>query len=379
MASRYFARWGAGGRGMVTQRGKTAVLMLAFADYEALEVALACHMAYGDPAMPFFILQNGLVDYDTERTVDVAQRYAQLYPGRIETIVRRTPRPAYVAIRQALDDQLAGFEFICKVDEDAFPVAPGWLEALLAAMDATQRDGKPAAFVTPLINNNTSGFPRVLDAMQLRDDYQRTAARPHYAGPGGERRIVPATEIATGSYGSIWGMPHAARWLHERTSLQPEAFVSATRGLPTVDLPGDERYSIGCILFRRSLWYDIADDDRRATDDEGMMHAYCAKHAARLVCVQSVPFVHIAYYSQREANRDLVPRMRQLYETRLAPGHSIGLYADRLHEIEARLRWRAPKTRWARLAWLARLQWGLARRFRRTAPADPSRLSGRPA
>ena len=101
-------------------------------------------------------------------------------------------------------------------------------------------------------------------------------------------------------------------------------------------MPSAERYSIGCILFRKDLWPTINDG---GTDDEHMFHQYCRKNDARIVCTRSVPFVHFAYFSQRDENRDIVPRARDLYEKRLSLPWPIALRASRELEIEARLRW----------------------------------------
>ena len=48
---------------------RTALLMLACSDYEATELALACHAAYLPDDVPFFILQNCRGTYDSERTL----------------------------------------------------------------------------------------------------------------------------------------------------------------------------------------------------------------------------------------------------------------------------------------------------------------------
>lgn len=306
-----------------------------------MEISLACHISYGDPSVPLYVVHNGRRDYDTERTLKVARRYAALHPGRINVIAYRRPRAPYVAIRQALAEELAGFRLICKVDDDAFPIAPGWLDALLAAREAAIAEGRPAALVVPLINNNTDGFPRVVDAMGLRAEFDHEISLPHRVGASAQR-LVPKGEIAIGVRGTIWAQPHVARWLHQRSTLEPDAFLAATASLPHADLPSSERYSIGCILFKRGFWDEMAAGVAEPIDDEGMCHQHVATNGLRTLCVQSVPFVHIAYWTQREENRDLVPRIRQIYEARLNLPYPVSLYGgDRLLEIEARLRWQA--------------------------------------
>jgi len=315
-----------------------AIVMLACRDYEAMEVALACHAAYLPEQVPLFILQNCRGSYDADRTLAVARRYEMLFPGRIRVVDTIPAGPPYRSIAALLESAaLAPYELICKVDDDAFPIAPGWLEQMLACWNhEVNRAGRPLAYVTPLINNNSWGFPQTLDAMGLRSAFFKEAAREHYVGPPEGRRVLPATEINDGSHGSIWGYPYMARWLHEHTTMKPDQFIAATNGLARVEVPGEERYSIGCILFRRDLWRRIDDG---GTDDEYMLHQYCKRVGDRIICERSVPFIHFAYFTQREENRDIIERARCVYEPRLGHAFPIAMCGSRSLEIEARMRW----------------------------------------
>ena len=325
---------------MTAQPGELAVLMLACSDFEAMEIALACHMALGDPAHPFFILQNGRGTYDTERTLGVARRYERLYPGRITIIDRYPPDRPYRAIRRALDNELAGYPLICKVDDDTFPITAGWLDHLRETLFDAEAGPGEVACVAPLIANNNDGFPRVLGAMGLRAEFERDVSMPHMVGTGSSRRLMPQGEIAIGVNGTIWSQPHVARWLHERTTLDPDRLIAATHGGADVELPIAERFSINCILFRRELWARIGSGV--GDDDEALLLAHCIRTGARIVCATGLPMVHLAYFTQREENRDLLAPIRALYQQRLALKHPIALREDRLLEIEARLKWRPP-------------------------------------
>jgi hypothetical protein len=322
--------------------------MLACSDFEAMEIALACHMALGDPETPFFILQNCRGTYDAERTLEVARRYQQLYPDRIEIIESYRPDWPYRTIRRTLDNELAGFRYVCKVDDDAFPLTAGWLQRLHATLLTAEEEPGEVAYVTPLINNNNDGFPRVIAAMCLEAEYARDIATAHYAGAGASRRLVQKGEIATGINGTIWSQPHVARWLHQRSTLEPDKLIAATARGAAVDLPADERFSINCILFRRELWSRIAGPGGR--DDEDLLHRHCRDNDARIVCATGIPFIHLAYATQRSENRDLLPPIRALYQQRLGLPYPIALHADRLLEIEARLKWgRNRSTPWLQL------------------------------
>ena len=232
---------------------KLAILMLACKDYEATELALACHMSYGNPNIPFFILQNCRGSYDAERTLQVAKRYQTLYPKQIKVIDNIGPDYPYKSISELLEsDVFKEFDLVCKVDDDAFPISPNWIDSLLSLWHEKDKEhGDQLAYVTPLINNNCWGFPETLKAMDLEETYFKKYARDHYAGAGSSRKLYPANAIATGSDGTVWQLPYLARWLHEETTLQPDRFVAATKELTSAEVPSQERYSIGCILFRK--------------------------------------------------------------------------------------------------------------------------------
>ena len=338
-----------------SEPGELAVLMLACSDFEAMEIALASHMALGDPGQPFFILQNCRNSYDSERTLEVARRYQRLYPDRIEIIDRYPPGRPYRTIRRVLDNELSGYRYICKVDDDAFPLTKDWVRQLHDTLLAAEAQPGEVAYVTPLVNNNNDGFPRVVAAMGLEADYQRIAL-PHYAGAGPSRRLVPKGEIAGGGHGTVWAQPHVARWLHEVSTLAPDSLIAATAAGGPAELPPNERFSINCILFRRDLWGRIADGDH--ADDEQLLHQYCQQRQARIICATGTSFIHLAYFTQREENRDLLPRIRAVFQERLGLPHPIALRSDRLLEIEARLKWR-PK----RANLVARLRMGWRQLF----------------
>ena len=49
-------------------KNKVAIVMLAFADFEALEISLAAYSKFLKGKTQLYILQNGRGNYDCERT-----------------------------------------------------------------------------------------------------------------------------------------------------------------------------------------------------------------------------------------------------------------------------------------------------------------------
>ena len=62
------------------------------------------------------------------------------------------------------------------------------------------------------------------------------------------------------------------------------------------------------------------------------------KKKKRIFADLSIPMVHIAFYSQREELRDMIPEIRDVYTGFLSLPFSIAICSDRLIEIENRLR-----------------------------------------
>lgn len=58
---------------------KTTIVILAYTDFESLEISLSLHAKYNNHNADIFILQNGRGTYDTERTYRIAKRYENLY------------------------------------------------------------------------------------------------------------------------------------------------------------------------------------------------------------------------------------------------------------------------------------------------------------
>ncbi|WP_432633777.1 hypothetical protein [Brachyspira sp.] len=107
---------------------KTAIVILSYADFESLEISLAMHSKYNSHNADIFILQNGRETYDCERTYRVAKRYENLYPKQIKVVDWIKPQKPYFSIRELLNSEvMSKYEYICKVDDDTFPLTVNWL------------------------------------------------------------------------------------------------------------------------------------------------------------------------------------------------------------------------------------------------------------
>lgn len=322
-------------------KSKVAVVLLAFADFEALEISLANISKTINDGFALFILQNGRGTYDCERTYRVAKRYEQLYPDNIMVIDWIPQGHAYNSIKLLLEAPLMEkYDYICKIDDDVFPLRNNWLDKLIECYDnSKEKYGDSLAYVTGLVNNNPWGFKETVEVCGLKNEYYSKIARFHMAGSenDSEEPLVACSkeDIYTGCCGTVWGNPYISRWLHEKTSLQPQKFLSKTKGLGYKNVDETKRYSINVIFFKKELWSDI---DIGSFDDEHMFREYCRRNNKKIIADLSDPFVHICFYTQREENRDLMPKFRSVYEKWLKLPYPISICPNKEYENENRLR-----------------------------------------
>lgn len=320
-----------------------AIVILAYADYESLELSLATHAKFSvQENIPIYILQNGRGTYDTERTYSVGKRYQTLYPNQITVIDHIPPQSPFRSIQQLLSDDLEAYEYIIKLDDDIMVLTSDWIDKLINCyVNAREIAGDNLAYVTSLVNNNPTGFKILIDhEAELASEYYEKLARPHLVGNSPDDglnpyQIVSKDVIYDGGFGTIWRLPYIARWLHKNTTMQPERYISMAQKLGFAEIDARKRYSINCMLFKKTLWEAIFDG---GDDDELMAHKYCLFNGAKIYADFSVPMVHLSFYTQRDEIRDLIPQIRDVYTRFLSLPFPIPACGDRLIEIENRLR-----------------------------------------
>ena len=327
---------------------KNAVLILSFSDFESLELTLAVHSKFfplevNGERVKLYILQNGRGSYDCERTYTVAKRYSDLFPEDIVVVDDINPGVPYFSIKKLLNDErFKDVDLVAKLDDDVFPLTSSWLKDLYETFIQKEREiGDELAYVTSLVNNNPYGFNKLLDVMGLRDKFEETYSRVHFVGASPEHNYAPYQllqkgEVSDGGFGTIWKLPYLARWIHKESTLCPEEFIKATRGLPTVEIYSKKRYSINCVFMRKELWDNI--DNGVDSDDELMLQKYCIRNNRKIFANLSVPMCHLFFYTQRFENKDLMPLIVEKYTEWLKLPFPIALCSDKAIENENRLR-----------------------------------------
>jgi len=328
-------------------RNKVAIVLLAHSDFESLEISLAAHTKFLPEDVKIFILQNGRGSYDCERTYRVARRYADLFPRNVTVVDWIEPQVAYHAIKSLLsDDCMSKFDYICKVDDDVFPITHDWLDTLCKCYEnAHSQYGNDLAYVTSLVNNNPFGFVQLVEKTHLGEEYFAKIAREYIVGVPREyapchrseypERLLPKSELSSFAYGTGRRNPYVARWIHSKTTLDADGFIEMTQNLADVEVDATERYSINLMMFPKQFWNDI---DCGNSSDEFCSHMYCRENNKKIIAALNVPSVHLFFQGQRDENKDLIPAIRDYYQSWLDLPFPISLCPLKEYENENRLR-----------------------------------------
>ena len=324
---------------------KTAIVILTCADFESLEISLAMHAKYNNHNADIFILQNGRGTYDCERTYRVAKRYENLYPKQIKVVDFISPKVPYLSIKELLNSKIMSkYDYICKVDEDTFPLTNNWLNNLCKCYEESYfKYGDNLGYVTGLVNNNPWGFPRVLKLMNLEEEYFKKYSRVHYVGMDNynygnnvkKLEIWDNTKICDSGFGTVWRIPYISRLIHGKTTLNRLEYIKNTSDKGYEEIDNGKRYSINCILFKKEFWNNINIGDY---DDEHNCLIYCYNNDKKIISALNVPLVHLFFFTQREENKDLIPIIRDYYSKVIDAPYPITICEDKQIENENRLR-----------------------------------------
>lgn len=326
---------------------RTCIVLLACNDFESTQLTIANLLLRTPKNVPIYFIPNSLDNtFDAQRVREIGHMYSKLYPRRFEVAHWVKPSFPYQAIGDLLySKQLEHFDFVCKIDDDVFPITDNWLQELVRCFE--KHDGNDLAYVTGLINNNPWGFAEIVEIMNLQEELQHilpdvTLAGKNIKGYMVEEEVV-LPNIARGGFGTVWQFPHLARWIHEKTTYRPQDFIDATQGLGEKEVNNQLRYSIGCMFFRKEKWREVYNGSKT---DEKMWHMYCQQNNMKIFSARNVPLVHLFFYNQRLFNRSILPTIYDVYEK--FSGKQLDLFwnnsrdcklnfmEDRIRELESR-------------------------------------------
>jgi hypothetical protein len=188
--------------------------------------------------------------------------------------------------------------WVTKLDEDVF-VPAGAFETLLAGYRAFEAEGRYLpGFVAPVINVNGFSYTNFLDVLGLAAEYAERF--------GELRRAITGVRIHHD--------PAAARWVWER-SLPFDAVARRFAELPFSYEPIPHQFSIGMILFERSLWESMhgLKTGRRPPGmgvEEIGLARFCVERSRVMALVQNAFAGHFAFGPQDAGMRAALPALQ---------------------------------------------------------------------
>lgn len=184
-------------------------------------------------------------------------------------------------------------KWIYKIDEDMF-LTKGFFEALYNTYQTVEKESlyRPA-FVSPLINVSCYGHLRLLDKLDLLEDFRSTGLTDMKYSDGlhHNRHVIDKPEVAKYMWGDTQPVLRNLDSLTEKFSSEPMSYSVCP-----------VRYSIGAILFTRDAWDEfghfpitfVGGEYGLGDDEEHICHYACFTGRAMIVN-ENVVVGHLGY------------------------------------------------------------------------------------
>ncbi len=173
---------------------------------------------------------------------------------------------------------------IFKMDEDIM-LPQAFFSNMLSLQGRLDQEAQDFAYLAPLINVNGYSYHRLLDKLVKRDEY--------------EERFGPATSSCMGI--PAWSDPEAAAYLWD--ICQPfDQIAEQLNKKSNSYTVCPHRFSIGAILFHRSLWEDIdyleTGREGQLGLDERQLAEYCSNNSKLVAVSEEILAGHFSFGPQ---------------------------------------------------------------------------------
>lgn len=180
-------------------------------------------------------------------------------------------------------------EYIYKLDEDIF-VTEGYFETLFKTYQHCEKEGDyQVGFVAPIIPINGYGNMKILKRFNLIKTYTEKFEKPLYAA-GKNRKIESDPEVAK----FMWGKDNYLPNLDEMNQ-QVKNDEFSYNACPI-------RFSIGAILFKRTLWEEMQFFKVKRGNclglDEEQICAFCMTSSRAIIVSNNTIVGHLSFGKQ---------------------------------------------------------------------------------
>ena len=186
-------------------------------------------------------------------------------------------------------------KYIFKLDEDIF-ITEGYFERMIRAYEHAQNGVYFPGVIAPLIPINGYGHVRVLEKLKLVDEYEKRFGSLKCAA-GHERPIESSPDVAK----FFWGEGMIIPDIDKINALFYQDPVEE-RATPI-------RFSIGAILFERSVWEDMGyfSVNRKSVSlgwDEAQLCSYCCLKSRPIMVSENILVGHFSFGPQNDAMKE---------------------------------------------------------------------------
>lgn len=186
-------------------------------------------------------------------------------------------------------------QYIFKLDEDVF-ITENYFESMLESYEHAKQGRYSPGVMAPLLNINGYSSARIIEKLQLKGVYEEKFG---------------AFKYATGAATQIESNPEFAKFMWGKDNYVPDidelnrVFSKEER----VENPCPYRFSIGAVLFERSLWEDmnyftVEKNSTGMGTDEEQLDTYCFLQSKPLMVSENVVVGHLSFGKQNQEMKE---------------------------------------------------------------------------
>ncbi len=197
-------------------------------------------------------------------------------------------------------------EWFYKMDEDIFLTRNCFERIMQTHIRVEEQEPYKVGFTAPLIPVNGYGHIRILDFLQKRQQYERKFERAFY---GGNPESMLEKDIGAAQF--FWGMGGEIPQLDSLNDMFAKRDEYGVCGV---------RFSIGFILFRRSIWermkgFSVTGGLDLGVDEDELCR-FCVSRSTAMIVAENTVVGHFSFRQQAGAMREFYEENQELFQIR---------------------------------------------------------------
>lgn len=190
-------------------------------------------------------------------------------------------------------------KWIYKLDEDIF-ITANYFEKMMVAFNVAKEGKFNPGIIAPIIPLNGYGFNRILEKLGIEDIYEKMFGKIKIAASENIENTV-AVETSSDIAKFFWGEGNYVPKIDEINTFFEKEDVCV--------LPCPIKFSIGAILFERSLWesmgyFDVNLHSSAMGADEAQLNRFCNLHSKPIMVSENVVVGHFSFGQQTSCMKE---------------------------------------------------------------------------